>query len=251
MNGLNRKSGNSRFLSVFTPEADIVCLQETKYPQSEIHAEYKSPAGYRKDFSPITRTLEAGIALYARRDFAPPRYGTGASLPDDRSRIQATDFGSFILVNCFFPDGVGRETPMHAKLAFADACIKYLGELRAKDLPAIVCGDFSIAPAELDIFPAERKSIAPGISPAERARLDGILDLGFTDAFRYCHPTAREYTWWPAGNASREQDLGARYDYFFVSNELVNGNMQSVVLPRNDFSDHAPIQLDIEVPERC
>jgi len=249
VNGLNRKTGNSQFLSVFSQNADIVCLQETKYPQSEVHAEYKSPAGYRKDFSPIVNTLEGGLALYSKKDFEKPVYGINAPLHDSRSRIQTVDFGNFLLVNTFFPEGDNRAVRQGYKLIFFDKVIEYLSGLQKQGRPVILCGDLSVAHSDLDVFPADRKSIANGLSPEEREKLDRIQGLGFTDAFRHCNPEARTYTFWPSKNSLKEQDLGWRFDYFFVSNELVNGDLKSGVLPRNDFSDHAPVWVEIGVPD--
>jgi exodeoxyribonuclease-3 len=248
VNGLNRKSGNNQFLAVFTPEADIVCLQETKYPRSEIHAEYKSPAGFRKDFSPIVNTLESGLALYSRRDFSTPRYGIDAPLHDGKSRIQTTDFGQFTLINLFLPEGNNPSVPLRYKMAFADAVIARLPDLQAQGVPVVICGDFSIAHTDLDVFTAERKSITNGISPAERERLDRIRDMGFVDAFRHCNPAARTYTWWPQKNSAKEQDLGWRFDYCFVSEDLAARGLKAGVLPRNDFSDHAPVWVEVDLP---
>jgi exodeoxyribonuclease III len=249
VNGLNRKTGNSLFLSVFKENPDIICLQETKYPQSEIHAEYKSPAGYRKDFSPIVNTLESGLALYSRKDFTKPVYGTDAPLHDGRSRIQTTDFGTFSLVSIFSPEGGHPSTPMRYKLTFLDEVIAHITRIMAKKLPVIVCGDFNIAISDLDMYPAERQSGSNGISPSEREKLEKICNLGFTDAFRYCNPSVRAYSWWREKNSQKEQDLGWRFDYFFVSKELVSKKMKSGILARNDFSDHAPVWLEVDLPE--
>lgn len=251
VNGLNRKTGNSQFLSVFRENADIVLLQETKYPQSEIHSEYKSPAGYRKDFSPIVITLESGMALYAKKDFEKTVYGIEAPLHDGRSRIQTTDFGTFVLVSIFSPESGHKSTPLRYKLTFLDEVIAHVTRLRERNIPVILCGDFNIAHTDLDLFPAERLALTNGISVQERERLDRIISLGFTDAFRHCNPAARTYSWWKSKNSQKEQDLGWRFDYFFVSRELVTPLMKSGILPQNNFSDHAPVWLDVEVPDQA
>jgi exodeoxyribonuclease III len=251
VNGLNKKGGNSRFLSVFKENADIFCLQETKYPQSEIHAEYKSPSGFRKDFSPIVTTLESGLALYSRKDYETCTYGLEAPLHDGRSRIQTTDFGTFFLISVFTPESGPKSAPLRYKLMFLDELTAHVRKLRSRNLPVILCGDFNIAHTDLDVFPAERLAKSNGISPEERLRLDTILGLGFVDAFRHGSPGERTYSYWREKNSQKEQDLGWRYDYFFVSEDLADETLKSGVLPRNDFSDHAPAWLEVTVPDRA
>lgn len=55
-----------------------------------------------------------------------------------------------------------------------------------------------------------------------------------------------QYTWWSYGHNARENNVGMRLDYFFVSksmrNNLKNGFIMSDILG----SDHCPIGIELK-----
>ena len=91
-------------------------------------------------------------------------------------------------------------------------------------------------------------------TPEERKQVTALLNLGYTDAFRYKYPEKRSYTWWSYMSDLRERDVGWRIDYFFVS-ESLKPLIQDVFSQREVLgSDHGPLVMvlnkDIVIKER-
>ena len=58
--------------------------------------------------------------------------------------------------------------------------------------------------------------------PEERAWVDKVLDLGYTDIFRHLVGETEHYSWWSARGAAREKNVGWRLDYQFGTPGLAN-----------------------------
>ena len=80
---------------------------------------------------------------------------------------------------------------------------------RIQESSSVICGDFNIV---------DRNHIPHynTFKEWEYSFYDTILDCGFIDAYRFCHPSKADYSW-----IGRMND-GYRYDYCFVSKALCN-----------------------------
>lgn len=71
--------------------------------------------------------------------------------------------------------------------------------------------------------------------------------MGFIDSFRAKHSEPNQYSWWSNRSRARENNVGWRIDYHFLSpsleNNLIDCNMQQNVMG----SDHCPIVLNINL----
>ena len=80
-------------------------------------------------------------------------------------------------------------------------------------------------------------------TPIERKQITTLLSLGYIDIFRYKYPEKKAYTWWSYSYNSRENDIGWRIDYFFVSKTLVK-DIEDVFMQRETLgSDHGPLGM--------
>ena len=76
-----------------------------------------------------------------------------------------------------------------------------------------------------------------------------LLNLGFTDVYRYINRNKQEFTFWDYTSGSWQKNNGLRIDHFLVSNNILK-NVQNIFInkkPRSKMkpSDHTPIELDI------
>ena len=106
------------------------------------------------------------------------------------------------------------------KLAFYDAFLAYVKKLNEEKRCIIVCGDFSIAHTDKDVFnPKKKPSKQVRATLPEREKIDQFIASGFVDTFRLFNQEPGHYSWWPNGFRLNERINGWRLDYFFA-NEL-------------------------------
>jgi exodeoxyribonuclease-3 len=96
------------------------------------------------------------------------------------------------------------------KLAWFRRLEKHAGALIEAKIPAVLCGDFNVAPTPVDIYPTTSWDNDALIHPKSRAAFARLVDQGWTDALRKTHPDERIYTFWTkcgnAGSATRAFD---------------------------------------------
>lgn len=115
--------------------------------------------------------------------------------------------------------------------------------------PVIICGDFNVAHEYIDVYPENTRNFenSPGFKGEERGAFDGLLSLGFVDAFRMLHPDENEYTWWGKRWNYKEQNRGRRLDYFLASENIADAIISSEIIGDFEGSDHAPITLSVRL----
>lgn len=225
---------------------DVVCLQETKcapdvFPHLELQA-----AGYTAVDHSGGRW--AGVALLVRDGAAVDEVVDGLPgnpLPDEarwvEARVDGVRFASVYVVN-----GRSLDDPMfEVKLRFLEAMAGRMAVMVA-DGPAVVAGDFNVAPRDEDVWDVRRFGGSTHVSPHERARLQAMLDAGYEDAWdaaeeRGEHP----FTWWDYRAGAFHRNLGMRIDLALVSSSLasrvewcgIDRDLRKGTKP----SDHAPL----------
>ena len=248
-NGLRATVRQGNFKPLFDVyKPDILCLQETKAEESQLTDETKSVMGYVSHFfhSKIKKGY-SGVGVYTKH---PPLSVTGMGIPefDDEGRTIVLDFGSWVLINCYFPNGGGGPVRLDYKLRFYDAFLEYCTSLRAQGKSIIFCGDINTAHHEIDLARPKENEKNTGFLPIERAWLDEVENQGFVDVFRHLFPNETDaYTYWDQKTAARDRNVGWRIDYFFVSPDLVPKIKKTEILADYYGSDHCPIVLDIDL----
>ena len=155
------------------------------------------------------------------------------------------EFDDFYLVNCYVPNSKRELVRLDSRMRFEELIKKYLNDLR-KVKNVIYCGDLNVSHKEIDIKnPASNRRNA-GFTDEERNKMTELLDSGFIDTFRYLHPDEVRYTWWSHWGKARENNVGWRIDYFFISKSL-KGKLKSASIYEDIMgSDHCPIAIELE-----
>ena len=164
----------------------------------------------------------------------------------NEGRIQTLDCGSFYLVNVYTPNSKPDLSRLPLRQhswdpAFAD----YLAEL-AETKPIITCGDFNCAHQEIDLARPKTNHHHAGFTDEERQGITNLLAKGFIDTFRALHPDKQKYTWWSHYAHARENNVGWRIDYFFISQSLKPALKSAEIYNHYLGSDHCPISIEIE-----
>lgn len=245
VNGLRAimKKGFLDFLSSESP--DIVCLQETK--TSEAPLELYQADGYHRYFAMGEKKGYSGAALLTREEPQSIARGFGDARFDGEGRTLIADYGKFVLMNIYFPNGKASPARLDYKMAFCDAFLDYADRLQGQGRKIIVCGDVNTAHDERDIARPRENSKVSGFLPSERAWMDKLEAHGYVDTFRMFSQEGGHYTFWDVVSGARARNVGWRIDYFYVSENLKKQVKDAFIMTDVMGSDHCPIGLKIDI----
>ena len=285
VNGLRaviNKGALQEFIAVEQP--DILCLQEIKAKPEQV--DYDFPE-YKVFWNPAERAGYSGTAvLFSEHKirfvspkmyipdgadrFAPP----GAVLPDAQrmtflanksseekstaareekslaareGRVLTLECEQFYLVNVYTPNSKPDLSRLKLRETEWDpGFLWYLKELE-KVKPVVVCGDFNAAHTEIDLARPKTNHHNAGFTDEERQGITNLIQAGLVDTFRKLHPGVQRYTWWSHWGHARENNVGWRIDYFFISRALMPKLKEAEIYEGYKGSDHCPISIDLEV----
>ena len=113
--------------------------------------------------------------------------------------------------------------------------------------PVIVCGDMNVAHQEIDLKNPKTNRKNAGFTDEERNKFSALLNKGFLDTFRTCHPEEVTYSWWSYRFHAREKNAGWRIDYFVISQRLQELMTDAKIHTEVMGSDHCPVELDLNI----
>lgn len=251
INDVNKRLANLlEWLAEAKP--DVVCLQELKAAQGGFPVESLRAAGYAAVWK--GQRSWNGVAILARGARAP--IVTATELPGDLSDVQAryieAAVSGVIVASIYLPNGNPRPgSKFDFKLAWFERLIARAAVLREAGVPAVLAGDFNVAPTDLDIYPTTSWAEDALIHPKSRAAFRRLTECGWLDAIRALHPDARTYTFWSYKRGRWRRDAGLRLDHILLSPSLASGlraaGVDRAVRERQDASDHAPVWIELDL----
>ncbi len=224
---------------------DILCLQEIKAESSELGSEFTEIEGYYAYFNSGLRKGHAGVAVYTKAKPLLVETKLGIERFDDEGRCLKLTFKEFTLFNFYIPNGARDKSTMGYKLDVYSKLFPIFTSLAAE--PTILTGDFNIAHTEMDLAYPKQNQDNTMFTPEERKQLDTLLGLGYTDTFRYKYGDKKAYSWWSYAFDARNNDVGWRIDYFFVSESLRSLVKDAYTQREALGSDHGPIGLLLDI----
>lgn len=236
VNGVRKRS--SEVLSwIDREEPDVICLQETKATAEQIPEPLAQVAGYHAHWHGAKGGY-SGVALllHARRFAEPPRFVHPGF--DLESRIVVAEVGSLVLGSVYVPNG-GKDLP--AKMLFLEQLVAWAGALAAAGKHLVLCGDFNVARAPVDVHPSLRRDMI-GQSAPERALIERLLAQDLVDVGRHVEPdNDRLFTWWAPWRNLRQRNIGWRLDYVAAHRALVDETVHCAAYRDVGTSDHGPV----------
>ena len=232
-------------------EPDILCLQETKAKPGQ--AEIDLPE-YEELWNSAKRPGYSGTAIFTKikplsvnntlptgQDFA-DQFGD----PLTEGRVLTAEFEEFYLVNIYTPNSKNALERLSLREKLWDPVIlEYLKQLEEKK-PVVVCGDFNAAHEEIDIARPKANHHSAGFTDEERQGITNLINAGLIDTFRTLNPNSVRYTWWSHWGHARENNVGWRIDYFFISKSLKDVLKSAEIYEDILGSDHCPISIELE-----
>jgi exodeoxyribonuclease-3 len=134
VNGIRAIERKGNFSALLALDADILCLQETKAEREQLSDDIVAPTGYTSFFhSSHERKGYSGTAIYTKE--VPEKIVNG--LPDtpeldQQGRTLTAHYKDFILINCYFPNGASKTSPLDYKLSFYEGFLQYAEKLNKK-----------------------------------------------------------------------------------------------------------------------
>jgi exodeoxyribonuclease III len=217
---------------------DVACLQELKAELSQVPEVVQ-----RQDYHAFWHCCKgySGVSLQLRKETFPDDPVYSHPPFDLESRVVQVDLGDLIIASMYVPNG-GKDYP--AKINFLTRLTEWARELQARGRQLLLCGDVNIARAEIDVHPRERKPMAVGQRPEERAMFETLLGTGLTDVGRAKDPDNDGlFTWWAPWRDLRARNIGWRLDYLLASPAVATRARSCVVRAEVGTSDHAPVVM--------
>lgn len=231
-------------------EPDVVCLQETKCVDGNFPFAVLNEAGYQTAFH--GEKSYNGVAILSKYDIADVQ----KNFPDDEAdapkRLIAATINGVRIVNTYIPNGTELWTDKFAfKLDWLQRLRRYFDETCTLDSDVLLCGDFNVAPEELDVWSVPHWEGKLHFSKPERAAMFHVKQWGFVDVFRKINGDAHEFSWWNYREGAWQRNRGLRIDHIWTSPQLadkctdckIDRSTRSLERP----SDHAPVIAEFEI----
>ena len=230
-------------------EPDVLVLQEIKQITEKFPAQELADAGYRSVAS--GQKTYNGVAVIAKNEPEDP-VTDFPGFDDPQRRILASTINGVRVVDLYIPNGSEVDSEKYAyKLSWLAALQGFLKDELTRHERLVVLGDFNIAPADEDVYDAQKWGEAILCSPKERAALKNLLDLGLHDVFRQFDQPEKTYSWWDYRAAGFRRNAGLRIDLILATEALSKNCTASYVdkEPRSweRPSDHAPVVAEFDI----
>jgi exodeoxyribonuclease-3 len=228
-------------------QPDVLLLQELK--ATEFPALVFQALGYES--VAVTQKSYNGVAVLSRHPVETINTTLAGDEADSHARYLELTIEDIRIVNIYLPNGnpVGTEKFAY-KLAWMDRLLEKMSAWRKEDVPVLVGGDFNVIPEDIDCHKPSSWIRDALFQPEPRSRYRALLDLGYTDAFRFLHPgETGQFTFWDYFRQAFEHNRGIRIDHFLLSSKLAD-RLQSCVIDRGPRaqerpSDHTPIMVEL------
>ena len=247
VNGL-RAVHKKGFLDWVAQESpDVLCLQETKANEDQLPTAVANIEGYTSYFCSAERKGYSGVALYTKATPERVEHGLGVDAFDSEGRVILADYGRFVLVNIYFPNGKSSPERLDFKMKFYDTFLDFVDRLRHQGKSVVFCGDVNTAHKPIDLARPKENEKVSGFLSDERAWMDKLLDHGYLDTFRMFNQEPGHYSYWDQMSRARDRNIGWRIDYFFVDRDFAPSIRGGFILPEIMGSDHCPIGITIDL----
>ena len=232
---------------------DVLLLQETKCDDADFPHERFAALGYETAHHGYDHWN--GVAIVSRIGIVDVAVGFRGPQrqPYEEARLLAATCGGIRVWSVYVPNGRELDDPHYLfKLVWLERLRAELATATSADVPAVVAGDFNVAPTDLDIYLPSRWRRRTHASPPEREAIEALLDLGLRDVTREHRAGPGVYTWWNYRVDGFAKDQGLRIDLALCTPALAD-EVRTVWIDREVRggprpSDHAPLVLDLVVP---
>lgn len=223
---------------------DVVCLQELKCTDDTFPAEALREVGYHSA-SHGQKTYN-GVAILAREPLEDVTRGLQDGGDDGQSRVISATVRGVRVMSVYAPNGQSVDSPAYDfKLQWYERLRAVLDARHTPDLPLALCGDWNVAPTDLDVYDPAGWEGQTLCTDRERAALQRLMDFGLVDTYRRKYPETVQYSWWDYRMLAFPKNRGLRIDHVFatepLATRLVDAGVDREARKGKQPSDHAPV----------
>ena len=230
---------------------DVVCLQETKLTDEAFAETFDAPLKERGyDVVHVGEGRWNGVALLSRvglDDVVRELPGAPRFADALEARAVTATCGGLRVTSVYVPNGRTPDDPHYAyKLEWLAALAASVGD----PATTVIAGDVNIAPTDDDLWDPSLFVDSTHVTPAERAALTGLQELGLHDVVRDRWPSERVFSYWDYRAGRFHQDMGMRIDLVLAGADPA-GRVAAAWIDRKARkgkgpSDHAPVIVDLD-----
>lgn len=233
---------------------DVLCLQETKLSDAAVPALAFSELGYEIAHHGAGRWNGVAIASRIGLDEVVAGLPAADGWSDDGGRFLAATCGGLRVASIYVPNGRVVDSEFYvAKLEWLERLAGWLDD-NDPSTELAICGDYNVAPEDIDVWDPAAVHGATHVSPQERAAVARLRAWGMIDVVRRFHPEPGFFSWWDYRAGNFHKNLGMRIDHVYVSEALakraVGAERDREARKPSTYpgipSDHAPIYIDFD-----
>jgi len=232
---------------------DVLCMQETKLADSAFPAMALAALGY--EAAHHGQGQWNGVAILSRVGLEDVVAGFTDQVEDEatEARLLWATCGGVRVGSVYVPNGrqVGSEH-YAAKLDWLGRLQRHLEAAHEPSEQLVICGDFNVAPRDIDVWDVTKLHGGTHVSPPEREAVEAMLGWGLVDTFRRLRPEAGIYSWWDYRAGDFHQGRGLRIDLMLATKGLADraqfGFIDRFARKGRLPSDHAPVLIDFDLP---
>jgi exodeoxyribonuclease-3 len=233
-----------------TTQTDVVCLQETKCVDENFPYQPIFELGYHTAF--YGQKSYNGVAILSKYDIEDVQKNFPGDDDDSPKRLIAATINGVRIVNTYIPNGTELWTDKFTfKLDWLQRLRKYFDDTCDKNADVLLCGDFNVAPEELDVWNVPAWTGKLHFTKPERAAIHHVKQWGFVDVFREMNGDAREWSWWDYRAGAWQRNQGLRIDHVWTSRPLADKCTGCWIdrAPRalERASDHTPVVAEFAI----
>jgi exodeoxyribonuclease-3 len=175
---------------------------------------------------------------------------------DPQARVISAMIEGVKVYSVYAPNGQVVGSPAYEyKLKWYDrlsGCMRReLGRTPDGEVDLVVCGDFNVAPEDIDVHDPALWRGAIMCSEGERAAFAKFCGVGLIDTLRLHHREPGMFTWWDYRMLAFQKNRGLRIDAVLASKSLakkcVAAGIDRELRKGKEPSDHAPIWAEFGV----
>jgi exodeoxyribonuclease-3 len=208
---------------------DYFCMQETKVEDAKFPAAEFEALGYQVAFRGSKQYN--GVAIASRQKPQKVNYGFD-SAPEDPDRLVIAHFNDLIILNAYVPQGQDVDKPQFTyKLAWLGRLKIYLQKNFQLQDKLLLCGDFNVAPENIDVHDPKRILGHVSFNPEVWKAYEDLKLWGLVDVFRRHHPDEPgQYTFFDYRvRDSVGRNMGWRVDHILATKILAAKSRNCVI----------------------
>jgi exodeoxyribonuclease-3 len=249
-----RKRQDQLFEWLATTAPDIVCLQETKCTDDQFPVLALQAAGYHSVYH--GEKSYNGVAILSKTKPQHMRLSLCDEVDDAQARVISATVNGVRVYSIYAPNGqtVGSSAYQYKLEWYRRLRQCICREFGAADgeLDLAVCGDFNVAPEDIDVHDPALWHGAIMCSEGERAAFTDLCSVGLVDTLRLRHREPGMFTWWDYRMLAFAKNRGLRIDAVLASRSLakrcINAGIDRDLRKGKEPSDHAPIWAEFSDP---